>query len=144
MWKSHIFFMHLFFDFFCEAKAKPLRYLRLILIMFEAVSRLHVNWRKSMIYPTKELEDIQTMAAILGCAVGSLPTVWFGSKNIALELFNGMVDSYEKRLTSFGQHCSRCFTHLCDVFVSSTSKCKGENWCAEKEFHLTRQQRESS
>lgn len=46
---------------FCKAKADPLRYLRLILVMFEAVSELHVNWRKSMIYPIKEVEDIHIL-----------------------------------------------------------------------------------
>ncbi|XP_009608766.2 uncharacterized protein [Nicotiana tomentosiformis] len=44
---------------FCEAKVEKLRHLRLILVVFEAVSELHVNWRKSMLFPIKEVPNIQ-------------------------------------------------------------------------------------
>lgn len=32
---------------FCDAEEKQLKYLRVILVLFEGISGLHINWRKS-------------------------------------------------------------------------------------------------
>ena len=50
---------------FCEAKEEQIRIVRMILVVFEAVSGL-VNWRKSCIYPIKEVIQIQALANVLG------------------------------------------------------------------------------
>lgn len=36
---------------FCDAEMSQLRVLGPILILFEGMSRLHINWRKSHLYP---------------------------------------------------------------------------------------------
>lgn len=46
-----------------------------MLVVFEAVSGLKVNWRKSNLFPIKEVANIQTLADILGCGIDNLPTV---------------------------------------------------------------------
>lgn len=48
-------------------------------MIFEAVLGLHVNWSKSMLFPVKEVANIQVLAAIFGCEVGSLRTIYLGS-----------------------------------------------------------------
>lgn len=40
----------------CDANIDQLRHIRLILTVFEAISGLHVNWRKSMLYPVNEMD----------------------------------------------------------------------------------------
>ncbi|XP_059292426.1 secreted RxLR effector protein 78-like [Lycium ferocissimum] len=54
---------------FCEAKAEQLRFIRLILVVFEGVSGLALNWRKSSIFPIKEVRQIRSLANILGCKI---------------------------------------------------------------------------
>lgn len=87
---------------FCDAKANHFKHLRLIQIIFEEVSELHVNWRKSMLFPVKEIVYIQVLAATLGCEVVSLPTTYpglsLGSKAKAHEIWNRVLERCEKRL----------------------------------------------
>ena len=40
---------------FCEAKEDQIRYIRVILVILEVVSGLRVNWRKSSLFPIKEV-----------------------------------------------------------------------------------------
>ncbi|WMV58899.1 hypothetical protein MTR67_052284 [Solanum verrucosum] len=55
-----------------------LKYLRVILILFEAISGLHINWRKSFIFPVNEVPRISMLANILGGKIGDLPTTYLG------------------------------------------------------------------
>lgn len=61
---------------FCEAVKEQLKYLRVIFVLFEAVSGLHMNWGKSFVYPVNEVPDINSLADILGGKVENclLPT----------------------------------------------------------------------
>ncbi|XP_049391982.1 secreted RxLR effector protein 78-like [Solanum stenotomum] len=52
---------------FCEVKQEQICYLRVILVIFEAFSRLKINWRKSNIFLVKEVQQIQSLADILRC-----------------------------------------------------------------------------
>lgn len=63
---------------FCDADEEQIRLLRMILSIFEAISGLHVNWRKSQIYSVNEVPNIQRLAGVLGCEVGVLPTAYLG------------------------------------------------------------------
>uniref|UniRef100_A0A0V0IY30 Putative ovule protein n=1 Tax=Solanum chacoense TaxID=4108 RepID=A0A0V0IY30_SOLCH len=63
---------------FCGEEEEQLKYLRVILILFEAISGLHINWRKSHIYPINHVPDMELLAIILGGEVGNLPTVYLG------------------------------------------------------------------
>ena len=57
---------------FCEAEQEQVCYLRVILVVFEACSGLKVNWRKSSIFPIKEVQQIEALASILQCKVEKL------------------------------------------------------------------------
>ncbi|WMV14069.1 hypothetical protein MTR67_007454 [Solanum verrucosum] len=63
---------------FCDADSSQLKYLRVILILFEAISGLHINWGKSLIFPVNEVPWINMLANILGGKVGDLPTTYLG------------------------------------------------------------------
>lgn len=63
---------------FCEAKEEQIRYIRVILVILEAVFGLRVNWRKSSLFPIKEVAQMQNFAKILGCIIEKLPTTYLG------------------------------------------------------------------
>jgi len=46
---------------FCEAEQEQICYLRVILVVFEACSGLKVNWRKSSIFPVKEVQQLRIL-----------------------------------------------------------------------------------
>ncbi|WMV20462.1 hypothetical protein MTR67_013847 [Solanum verrucosum] len=51
-------------------EGEQLKNLRVIFILFEAISELHVNWGKSFIYPVNEESEISPLANILGGKTG--------------------------------------------------------------------------
>lgn len=55
---------------FCDADIDQVKHLRVILVIFEVVLGLHVNWSKSMLFPVKEVANIQVLAAIFRCERG--------------------------------------------------------------------------
>lgn len=63
---------------FCDADVCQLGYLRCILSCFEAVSSLHINLAKSELFPVGEVSNIENLAWILGCKIGTLPSSYLG------------------------------------------------------------------
>ena len=63
---------------FCDAKAEQVSYIKVVLVIFEAVSGLAVNWAKSSIFQVKEVANIQMLASILQCKIENLPTTYLG------------------------------------------------------------------
>ena len=71
---------------FCKACPEQLRYVRLILLCFEAVSRLKVNLGKSELpnlckselVAVGEVGKMWNLAAYLGCRVASIPMKYLG------------------------------------------------------------------
>ncbi|RVW34155.1 Transposon TX1 uncharacterized 149 kDa protein [Vitis vinifera] len=49
-----------------------------ILAWFEAASRLRINLAKSVLIPVREVDELEELAAELGCRLGALPTVYLG------------------------------------------------------------------
>ncbi|XP_049391429.1 uncharacterized protein LOC125855766 [Solanum stenotomum] len=88
---------------FCEAEVTQIRHLRSILTIFEGVSRLHVNWQKSCLYPVNQVPNMQILTENLGCQVVSLPTKYLGmplgAKNKKLEVWNEILQRSEMKLT---------------------------------------------
>lgn len=87
-----------------DAELAQLMHLRLVLTIFESISCLHViNWRKNLLVPINAVPDSPILAGILGCKVGILPIKYLGlslgSKNKAAEIWEGVLDKCEKRLT---------------------------------------------
>ena len=58
---------------FYEANSEQLMYLRWTLIWFEAFSGLKINLNKSVIIPLGRVDNVEVLAAELGCGVGSSP-----------------------------------------------------------------------
>ena len=63
---------------FCDANAEQLMYLRWTLMWYEAFSGLKINLHKSEIIPLGRVDNVEELAAELGCGVGSLPTKYLG------------------------------------------------------------------
>ena len=82
-----------------------IRIVRMILVVLEAVSGLAVNWRKSCIYPIKEVTQIQALANILGCRIEKLPTVYLdmplGNNHKELVIQNDIIEKTEKKLANW-------------------------------------------
>ena len=52
---------------FCEANSEQLMYLRWTLMWFEAFSSLKINLTKSVIIPLGRVDNVEELAAKLGC-----------------------------------------------------------------------------
>src|SRR5262249_40442849 len=63
---------------FCGANIDQLQTLKVIILYFEAISRLKVNFQKSLLIPIGTLENPHIFASILGCIVIQLPTTYLG------------------------------------------------------------------
>nr|XP_016435896.1 PREDICTED: uncharacterized protein LOC107762088 [Nicotiana tabacum] len=90
---------------FCEAESEHVKILRVIFILFEAFSGLHINWQKSFICPINEVPGIQNLANILGGTVGELPTVHLGmplgAKSKAKGIWNNVLEKCERKLANW-------------------------------------------
>ena len=82
---------------FCDANAEQLMYLRWTLMWFEAFSGLKINIFKSEIIPLGRVDNVEELAAELGCGVGSLPTKYLGLPLGAPHRATGVWDSIEER-----------------------------------------------
>ncbi|WMV10716.1 hypothetical protein MTR67_004101 [Solanum verrucosum] len=90
---------------FCDAKAEQVCFIRIILVIFEAVSGLSVNWRKSSMFQVKEVANVQCLANILSCKIENLPTTYLGmplgNNHKELEIWDGIVEKTEKKLATW-------------------------------------------
>ena len=82
---------------FCDANVEQLMYLRWTLMWFEAFSGLKINLHKSEIIPLGRVDNVEELAAELGCGVGSLPTKYLGLPLSAPHRDSGVWDSIEER-----------------------------------------------
>ena len=63
---------------FCGANKDQLKFLSWILMWFEALSGLRINLNKSDILPVGSVDNMQKLAAELGCGIGFLPSSYLG------------------------------------------------------------------
>ena len=56
---------------FCDADVEQILHIRLLLLSFQAVTGLKVNVHKSEMVPIGEVDDVHSLAEILGCKVGN-------------------------------------------------------------------------
>jgi len=90
---------------FCGADRSQVIKLNLILHIFEAVSGLHTNMSKSMIYPVNSVQNLVELAGIMCCNIGSFPTTYLGlplgANFKANEIWSGIIEKFEKRLATW-------------------------------------------
>jgi hypothetical protein len=64
---------------FSKAEESALRNLKCILMLYEQLSRIRVNFHKSELFPINlDLEDTHRFAHIFSCPVGSFPLKYLG------------------------------------------------------------------
>lgn len=90
---------------FCEANPNHLRFLRVLLVCFEAVSGLKVNLAKSLLVPVGNVDNVAELASILGCGTSSLLLKYLGmplgAHHKATSIWDDIVVKIERRLASW-------------------------------------------
>jgi hypothetical protein len=90
---------------FCSAQTEHVCNLRCTFLCLEAASGLRINLGKSEIVPIGEVEDVDFLAHILGCRLGSLPLTYFGvplgASFKSISIWNGVLEKVERRLASW-------------------------------------------
>lgn len=93
---------------FCEPITSQLLYLNLTLLLFEALSGLHINMSKSVMYPVNDVPNLEESFNIMGCTIGSFPTTYLGlplgAKYKNTKIWNGIIGKFEKRLAAWQMH----------------------------------------
>jgi hypothetical protein len=91
----------------CGAQAEHVRNLRCTFLCFEAVSGLRINLGKSELVPIGEVEDVESLAHMLGCRIGSLSMTYLGMSLGAsfksISIWNGVIEKVERRLASWNK-----------------------------------------
>ena len=97
-----LFVSHLLFAddtlIFYDADADQLQYLSWTFMWFEAISGLKVNLSKTEAIPMGEGIPMETLASVLGCKIGSLPTSYLGLPLGAPYKSTKLWDEVEERL----------------------------------------------
>jgi hypothetical protein len=90
---------------FCGAQAEHVQNLRCTFLCFEAVSGLRINLGKYELVPIGKVDDVESLAHILGCRIGSLPMTYLGmplgASFKSLSIWNGVIEKVERRLASW-------------------------------------------
>nr|XP_016481281.1 PREDICTED: uncharacterized protein LOC107802323 [Nicotiana tabacum] len=86
---------------FCGADKSQVQFLNLTLMLFEAVSGLHINMSKSIIYLVNVVPELEELADIIYCNIGSFPTSYLGlplgASRRSTEIWNAVIEKFEKR-----------------------------------------------
>nr|XP_016485156.1 PREDICTED: uncharacterized protein LOC107805603 [Nicotiana tabacum] len=88
----------------CGAESSQVSYLNLTLLIFESLSGLHINMLKSIIYLVNEVPNLEELADLLCCKIGSLPTTYLGlplgAKFKSVGIWGGIIEKMEKKLAT--------------------------------------------
>jgi len=90
---------------FCNAFPSQLHYLRSLFLLFEATSGLKVNLAKSNLIPVGNVDQVESLADILGCGVAILPVKYLGlplgASDKSIHIWDGVIEKIERRLASW-------------------------------------------
>ena len=90
---------------FCDASREQILSIRLVLTCFQAFTGLKVNAGKSEIVPIRKVRNIQHLANILQCKVGSLPMIYLGmplgTSYKTASIWNPILEMMEKKLSGW-------------------------------------------
>ncbi|RVW47728.1 Transposon TX1 uncharacterized 149 kDa protein [Vitis vinifera] len=88
---------------FCDADVDQLQYLSWTFMWFEAISGLKVNLNKTEAIPVGEGIPMETLVAVLGCKIGSLPTSYLGlplgAPYKSIRVWDAVEERFRKRLS---------------------------------------------
>ena len=89
---------------FCNASGEQLLSIRLALSCFQFFTSLKVNVGKSEIIPIREVNNLDALANILSCKVGSLPMKYLGmplgTSFKTASIWNPILEKMEKKLSA--------------------------------------------
>ncbi|RVX22513.1 Kinesin-like protein KIN-7C, mitochondrial [Vitis vinifera] len=98
---------------FCDADANQLQYLSWTFMWFEAISGLKVNLSKMEAILVGEGIPMETLASVLGCKIGSLPTSYLGlplgAPYKATRVWDTMEERFKKRVCARLEKIQRDF-----------------------------------
>lgn len=80
-----------------------LRYWRCIVIGFDVVSGLKINHQKSELFPVGDVEEVDSLASLLGCKVGWFPTYFglpLGAPHKSSIVWDSVEERFNRRLAS--------------------------------------------
>ena len=90
---------------FCDASSEQLLSIRLMLSCFQAFTGLKVNVGKNEIVPIREVNNLDALANILHCKVGSLPMKYLGmplgTSFKTTSIWNPILEKMEKKLSGW-------------------------------------------
>ena len=90
---------------FCDADEEQILYIQMLLLCFQAVTRLKVNVLKSEMVPIGEVPNIHVLAELLGCRIGSLPMTYLGMPLGASfkspTVWNPILENFERKLAGW-------------------------------------------
>jgi len=80
-------------------------YLRSLFLLFEATSSLKVNLTNSELIPVGDVDQVESLADILGCGVAILPVKYLGLplgvSYKSIHIWDGVIKKIERRLASW-------------------------------------------
>jgi len=103
---SHLLFIDdtLLF-FFCEPSVEQFRNLRCLLLCFEAVSKLKMNFSKNEIVLVGDVGNVEGLASIVRCGVASLPIKYLGlplcPQYMTSNIWSSIIEKMENRLAGW-------------------------------------------
>uniref|UniRef100_A0A2N9FEZ8 Reverse transcriptase domain-containing protein n=1 Tax=Fagus sylvatica TaxID=28930 RepID=A0A2N9FEZ8_FAGSY len=112
---NHISISHLLFAddtlILCGAARDQLCHLKSVFVWFQASSGLKINLGKSELVPVGSVPDVEELAVVLGCKVGTLPMSYLGLPLGSLfkdkTIWNGIVEKLELRLAGWKRMYAR-------------------------------------
>jgi hypothetical protein len=102
-------FSHLLFAddtlIFYNACPSQLGYLRSLFLLFEATSGLKVNLAKSELIPVGDVDQVESLADILGCGVAILPVKYLGlplgASYKSIHIWDNVIKKIKRQLASW-------------------------------------------
>jgi hypothetical protein len=102
-------FSHLLFSddtlIFCNAHPSQLHYLRSLFLLFKAASNLQVNLAKSKLILVGDVDQVESLADILGCGVAILSVKYLdlplGASYKSIHIWDSVIEKIERRLASW-------------------------------------------
>ncbi|WMV14557.1 hypothetical protein MTR67_007942 [Solanum verrucosum] len=90
---------------FCGADRNQVFFFKSNFVYFEAISGLHINMFKRIMYPINVVNNMEELTEILGCGIGSFSTTYqglpLGDNFKSSSIWSGVVEEFEKKLASW-------------------------------------------